>query len=186
MLIVTRGKRNVFQYPYQENVRYTLQRITGVIAFAFILWHVFQMHGWFHFAWWSEYVTKPLGGAQFDPLHAPATAAAVLQASNLVTVLYIVGVLACVYHLADGLWTAGITWGVWTSPRAQLRARAPCTALGVVLLIVGMAAIYGMQKVPLPPSGERSALLERPSTAAQAPEEATIAETAAKAFGRDQ
>ena len=45
MLIVTRGKRNVRSYPYRENWRYTLQRGTGVIAFLFILWHVFHMHG---------------------------------------------------------------------------------------------------------------------------------------------
>ena len=34
-------------YPYRENFRYTLQRGTGVIAFVFILWHVFHMRGWF-------------------------------------------------------------------------------------------------------------------------------------------
>lgn len=164
LLIVTRGKRNVFQYTYQENIRYTLQRITGVIAFFFIMWHVFEMHGWFHFEWWTEYVVKPLGGARFDPLHAPATAAAVLQASYLVTALYIVGILACVYHLADGLWTAGITWGIWTSPHAQIRARALCTAVGLVLLVVAFAAIWGMEKVPLPPSGKTSAALAETKT----------------------
>jgi succinate dehydrogenase/fumarate reductase cytochrome b subunit len=41
LVIVTRGKRNVVSYPYSDNIRYTLQRATGVIAFAFILWHVF-------------------------------------------------------------------------------------------------------------------------------------------------
>ena len=46
MIIVARGKRNVAIYPYRENIRYTLQRWTGVITFAFILWHVFQTRGW--------------------------------------------------------------------------------------------------------------------------------------------
>ena len=53
MLIVTRGRRNVVDYPYEGNIRYTLQRATGVIAFAFILWHVFQMHGWLRAGWWG-------------------------------------------------------------------------------------------------------------------------------------
>jgi succinate dehydrogenase / fumarate reductase cytochrome b subunit len=150
LVIVTRGRRNVFQYPYQENIRYTLQRGTGVVALAFILWHVFQMHGWFRFPWWVEHVARPLGGALFDPHHAPATAAAVLQSSPLMAGLYVVGILACVYHMSDGLWTFGITWGIWTSPRSQRTARAFCTALGIGLLIVGLAAIYGMEKVPLP------------------------------------
>ena len=54
LIIVTRGKRNVWNYPYLENWRYTLQRITGVMAMAFILFHVFQMHGWFRWEWWTD------------------------------------------------------------------------------------------------------------------------------------
>ena len=46
LVIVTRGKRNMLSYPYAGNIRYTLQRWTGVIAFAFILWHVFHTRGW--------------------------------------------------------------------------------------------------------------------------------------------
>ena len=34
--------------------------------------------------------------------------------------------LSCVFHLANGLWTMGITWGVWTSPAAQRRALWAC------------------------------------------------------------
>ena len=94
-----------------------LQRLTGVIAFVFILWHVFQMHGWFRWEWWHDHVAQPLGGASsIRPRRAAATAAAVIQRSMVVGLLYVVGVAACVYHLANGLWTMGITWGVWTSP----------------------------------------------------------------------
>ena len=32
MVIVLRGKRNVWNYPYSGNIRYTLQRVTGVVA----------------------------------------------------------------------------------------------------------------------------------------------------------
>ena len=67
MLIVCRGKRNLAQYSYTGNIRYTLQRTTGVIAMLFILWHVFHMHGWFRWSWWVERVAEPLGGARFDP-----------------------------------------------------------------------------------------------------------------------
>ena len=45
--------------PYGGNVRYTLQRWTGVIAFVFILWHVFHMHGWIRADWWIEGVASP-------------------------------------------------------------------------------------------------------------------------------
>ncbi len=154
MIIVSRGKRNLARYSYAGNWRYTLQRATGVIAFAFILWHVFQMHGWFRFTWWTEHFVRPLGGAVFDPADV-ATAPAVIQASEVVCLLYAVGVLVCVYHLANGLWTMGITWGVWTSPTAQRRATLPCAALGVALAIVGLGALIEMQTIELPASEAR-------------------------------
>jgi succinate dehydrogenase / fumarate reductase cytochrome b subunit len=148
LIIVSRGERNIVSYPYVQNFRYTLQRWTGVIAFAFIMWHVFQMHGWFRWEWWHTHVALPLGGAKFDPKHAASTAVATIQGSAVVRVAYVVGVLACVYHLANGVWTMGITWGVWTSPRAQRWANIPCTAFGIVLAIAGIAALWGMQTFP--------------------------------------
>ena len=39
-VIIANGMPNVGSYSYVGNVRYTLQRATGMIAFAFILWHV--------------------------------------------------------------------------------------------------------------------------------------------------
>lgn len=53
---------------------------------------------------------------------------------------YLAGVLASVYHLANGLWTAGITWGFWISPTAQQRATKVCVAFGVVLAVIGTSA----------------------------------------------
>jgi succinate dehydrogenase / fumarate reductase cytochrome b subunit len=175
LIIVSRGKRNVWHYPYPENIRYTLQRGTGVIAFAFIIWHVFQMHGWFHFPWWSEHVLKPFGGGLFVPAHAPATAAAVIQSSTLVLALYAVGVLACAYHLADGVWTAGITWGVWTSPRAQRAMTRVCAAFGLGLAVLGLGALYAMETVPLSlPPVSTEAIESRASGPRQTPQPAGV------------
>ncbi len=58
-------------------------------------------------------------------------------------VFYAVGVLSCVYHLANGIWTAGITWGLWISPVGQKRASIACTVFGVLLGIVGLSALGG-------------------------------------------
>ncbi len=143
LLIVSRGKRNLGNYPYLSNFRYTLQRWTGVIAFVFIVWHVFHMHGWLKFDWWVRNVAAPLGGKRFNPEDA-FTAAAAIQASPLIALWYGVGVLACVYHLANGIWTAGITWGIWTSPKAQRWANIPCLLVGVVLAVIGLGALLGM------------------------------------------
>jgi len=146
MVIVAGGMPNSNQYRYAANYRYTLQRATGMIAFVFIMVHVFHMHGWFHADFWLENVVKPFGGGQFKPFNAASTAGMALQ--NYVWVaFYIVGVLSCVYHLANGLWTMGITWGVWTSAKAQARASVVCSAFGLLLAVVSMGGLFGMRAV---------------------------------------
>jgi len=65
----------------------------------------------------------------------------------VIQIVYAVGVLACVFHLANGLWTMGITWGVWTSPRAQAWALKLCAVIGLGLAAVSMSALYGMWAV---------------------------------------
>jgi succinate dehydrogenase / fumarate reductase cytochrome b subunit len=64
-VIIANGLPNVGSYPYVGNVRYTLQRATGMIAFVFIIWHIYQLH----------WLGAPLGGGKFDPHHATSTAA---------------------------------------------------------------------------------------------------------------
>jgi succinate dehydrogenase / fumarate reductase, cytochrome b subunit len=147
MIIVARGRRNVWQYPYAENIRYTIQRGTGVVAMVFILWHVFHNRGWITWEWWSHHVTRPLGGGTFVPERAAETAAAAIQSSMLVQAAYVVGTLACVYHLANGLWTMGITWGAWTGPKAQRWANIPCLLAGLALAGIGMAGLLGLMLV---------------------------------------
>jgi succinate dehydrogenase / fumarate reductase cytochrome b subunit len=143
--IVAGGLPNSGQYRYAANRRYTLQRYTGMIAFVFIVLHVFHMHGWFHSESWLNNVVHPLNGAQFRAYNATSTAGQALL-GVVPTVLYIVGVLACVYHLANGLWTMGITWGVWVSAQAQARASVLCGVLGVLLGVVGLGGLFGMRQ----------------------------------------
>jgi succinate dehydrogenase / fumarate reductase cytochrome b subunit len=79
-----------------------------------------------------------------SPTNATSTAGLALQPIT-VTIVYLVGVLSCVYHLANGIWTMGITWGAWTSPAAQRRALGVCTIFGVLLAAVGLSALFGMR-----------------------------------------
>jgi succinate dehydrogenase / fumarate reductase cytochrome b subunit len=145
VVIVAGGMPNTGNYPYEANVRYTLQRITGLLAFLFIAIHVFHMHGWFHADVWLEKVVHPLGGAQFKPFNAASTAGLALQ-SVVMVAIYLIGVLSCVYHLANGIWTMGITWGLWISPAAQSRALKICGLFGVLLAVVGVGGIFGMRQ----------------------------------------
>ncbi|HTN74548.1 MAG TPA: succinate dehydrogenase cytochrome b558 subunit [Pirellulaceae bacterium] len=147
VIIIRSGLPNHSSYRYTNNLRYTLQRATGMIAFAFIMWHVFHMHGWFHFDAWLNGVAKPLGGAEFSPYNATSTAGEALQASFIVQLLYAVGILSCVFHLANGIWTMGITWGLWVTPAAQRYANWVSVVFGVVLGAIGLSALGGMMTV---------------------------------------
>jgi succinate dehydrogenase / fumarate reductase cytochrome b subunit len=143
-VIIAGGMPNPHNYPYAANYRYTLQRATGMIAAVFITLHVFHMHGWIHNESWLHRVVEPLGGAQFRAYNATSTAGMALQ-NVVVLALYAIGITACVYHLANGIWTMGITWGVWTSPRAQRRASYVCTGFGILLMVVSATALFGMR-----------------------------------------
>lgn len=140
-VILFSGQSNAQQYAYGANVRYTLQRITGVIAFVFIAYHVWQLH----------WLGGPFGGgrfAVFDESGAPAaatTTAAALQAAWWIAPVYAVGILAAVYHLANGIWTALITWGITIRPRSQRGAGYVCAAFGVVLSLIGLGALRGFR-----------------------------------------
>ncbi len=136
--IARTGRSNTSQYAYANNRRYKWQRITGLIAFVYLMMHVWHLHGWVHFSHWVE-LGERLGFAQFRPYNAASTLAAAM-ASWFWKAFYLVGMWACVYHFANGLWTAGITWGVWISAAAQQRASKVCTAIGLVLLVVGTSA----------------------------------------------
>lgn len=150
--IIRSGKSNVSQYKLLSNWRYSMQRWTGVIAIVFIFLHVFHLHGWFHGEWWLANVAEPLGMANFRPYNAASTLALALSGSTIVSsvlwpIFYFLGVAACVFHLANGIWTMGITWGVWVSPRSQRRASIVCTIGGVMLLLVGVSALVGVKKI---------------------------------------
>ena len=141
-LIISGALPNTNHYPYASNIRYTLQRGTGIIAFIFIVVHVVQLH---HLA---GAPFKEIGGASFDPEHAASSTAAALQ-PLWIQIFYAIGMLSIVYHFANGLWTQGITWGLWTSAKAQKRASWVSVIVGVTLAIVGLSALGGMTRVDI-------------------------------------
>jgi succinate dehydrogenase / fumarate reductase cytochrome b subunit len=140
--IARTGKTNSNQYKYASNRRYSWQRWTGFIALVYLFFHILHLHGWFHAELWLGAI-QPLGFASFRPYNAASTLVAAMR-GFVWPAFYLVGVLACVYHLANGLWTAGITWGLWISPAAQSRASKLCAAIGVALAVVGVSAWWAV------------------------------------------
>lgn len=130
--------------------RYVLQRITGFVALAFILFHVATLRWRFglvfpfftHAPYAQVNETGQVVGYVVKPFAEQATALA-LQGHPLVLALYIVGVLGTVYHFANGLWTAAISWGLTLSVGAQKRFGAVCVAVFVGLSVFSVMAFAG-------------------------------------------
>jgi len=151
--IIFSGQPNAQVYRYGSNIRYTLQRWTGVIAFFYIGYHVWQMH----------WLGKPFGGGGFavhtgEEATAAATTAAAIQSAWYVAPLYALGIVASVFHLANGIWTSLITWGITIRPRSQQVAGYVCAAFGVVLTLVGLGALSGFRTLPVGEAGSTSAM----------------------------
>ncbi|MFM9057748.1 MAG: succinate dehydrogenase [Planctomycetaceae bacterium] len=140
-VIIANGLPNVGSYPYVGNVRYTLQRATGMIAFVFILVHVAHMH---KMGGWLDPSHRWLG--RFDPDAASSSAAVALQPA-VWTILYVIGLLSAVFHFANGLWTLGITWGLWTSPAAMRRANAVSVVVGLALAAAGLGSVARLREI---------------------------------------
>lgn len=134
------GQSNTDRYKFTNNRRYKWQRYSGILALVYLFAHILHLHGWFHAHFWIDSI-REVGFGAFRPYNAASTLAAAMQ-GVVWPAFYLVGMLACVYHLANGLWTAGITWGLWISEAAQKRATRVCVALGVVLAVIGTSAWY--------------------------------------------
>ena len=129
--ITLTGQPNVGSYPYAKNWFYTLQRISAIIILLFMIFHVFSLKA----GWFGPTLT-------FDPDAASATVHRHMTASWILPwLVYPIGVLASCYHLANGFWTAAITWGLTVSATAQKRWGYVCAGLFVITLIFGFVAI---------------------------------------------
>lgn len=151
----TTGKGNTGSYPYQGNWRYALQRISGYLGVFFIFYHVATLRwGW---TWMIP------GGTEWSAQYAGSTMAMVLQGGAdgltlggmLVSAFYMLGVSLLVFHLANGLWTAAITWGITITTTAQKRWGYVCAGLGLALMLAAWSAVIGF--MTLDPSKARQA-----------------------------
>ncbi len=151
IVILLTSQPNMTDYAYGGNIRYTLQRWSAVVILVFLVMHIWHMH----------WLGKPFGGAQFDPENATSTAASAMQSWALWAPIYALGVLATAFHLANGVWTALITWGVTIGPRSQKVSGYVCAALGAFLLVAGLGAVRGFMTYQIPADGEEAAVVEQ-------------------------
>ena len=124
LVIAAQARFNVQRYGYTRNWLFLLQRASGLVAFAFLVVHIGQFRA-----------AKLLGSARWEAFYERL---ALGLDSPLMFALYVVGVTASVFHFANGLWTAGQTWGLASSDRARRRSAVAFALVGVALWLVGV------------------------------------------------
>lgn len=131
-------RSNVGIYGYADNWRYTLQRVTGIIALVFIFIHVSHFRwGWNYGGWLLPFY------AYHDGVDLASASVAMSLQTVTATAFYLVGALSAVFHFANGLWTIALTWGLTISVAAQRRWGMVCAGLGVLLAVFTIGALAG-------------------------------------------
>lgn len=121
--IAINGRPNAGTYQYTKNWFYVFQRISAIVLVLFILFHVLSMKGVFGGEMGRALTFVP------ETYATQSTVNHMHAAFWVAWVIYPIGILAGTYHLANGLWTAAITWGVTISAAAQKRWGLICTGI---------------------------------------------------------
>jgi succinate dehydrogenase / fumarate reductase cytochrome b subunit len=115
---------NVKRFGTFRNWMFLLQRITGVFLVIFIAWHIFQTR-----------IQKALGTeADFDMM-------ANILSNPIMVVFYALGIISATFHLANGIWSFLVSWGITQSPKSQRVATYITMIFFVVLSVIGVGAL---------------------------------------------
>src|SRR5262249_24928311 len=106
--------------------RALLQRVTGVLLFGFVLFHL-----------WTARLVQLEDHESLDLFHLMQSA----LASPWIRALYVGGILAAAGHLAAGLCSFAQAWGLARSPRARAAVAVAATLLFAGLSVVGIGAV---------------------------------------------
>ncbi len=126
LFITSTAKPNVIRNPYFRNLMYFLQRATGVIVFAFILFH-----------YWTTRLVQLHDHESLDLFRQVQAAVA----NPWIYAFYIAGILSATFHLANGIWSFSIVWGLTIGPRAQRRMMYVSAIVFVILSFIGVRSI---------------------------------------------
>jgi succinate dehydrogenase / fumarate reductase cytochrome b subunit len=124
------SRPNNVRYRLYSNVKYTLQRLSAVGVLLFLGAHL----------WLALLKPRLVDGhaetfadlAEHMHFHMPTLAT------------YVLGILGVAYHLANGLQTACMGWGVVTTERALRRLEWIAMGVFVLLLAMGWGAVYAL------------------------------------------
>src|SRR6266481_955049 len=129
LIITYEARPNNYAYGHTRNWLYVIQRITGVILFFFIIWHLYE----FRIASTIPTAMKGNNVDSFKQVHDRLVLGAEFA-------WYVVGIGSVVFHLANGLWLFLVDWGIAIGPRAQKMLGYACAIVGIGLFVFGIDA----------------------------------------------
>ncbi|MCH1642790.1 succinate dehydrogenase cytochrome b558 subunit [Paenibacillus timonensis] len=144
LYIAFQAKPNNGRFPTERNLRYLLQRITGVIAFVFVIWHVVETRVQVAL---GNVTHEELGGVMHEIVSNP-----------FFFVLYLIGVVSAAFHFTNGLWSFLVSWGVTVGPRAQRVSSNICMGLFVIVAVMFVWSLIAFRGAEF--QAEGTALLE--------------------------
>lgn len=125
---------NVDAYPYYQNLAYFAQRVTGVILFLFVAFHVYEtrVQDVLHQLGW--------GGAKVDYAYMAA-----YFTPAWVKLVYIVGLASVAFHLGNGLFNFAFKWGIVVSQKAQRGMIKVSVAVTLLLFAIGLNILFAFK-----------------------------------------
>ena len=133
LVIIFDGSVNLNRNNYARNWAYVAQRVTAVVIMIFLLFHVGSLR-FYHKAHAEE-----IGFFQFlsnEYFSNPAILA-----------FYVVGIAATFFHLANGICTFCMTWGLAIGPQSQRLVAGLASLAGLAFLTAGLGSLYGFIRV---------------------------------------
>lgn len=122
-----RGESNVSDYPWAGNFMYAAQRWTGVITFAYIVWHTYTM--------------------RFRGIHLLTNSQAAFHKVQVelqnpwALAFYIVGITAASWHFGYGLFLFCAKWGIAVSEKSRKWVARAGVAVALIFIAVGLLTV---------------------------------------------
>ena len=119
------AKENIGHYSLFRNWMFALQRLTGIIAFVFIFVHL-----------WQTRLQKLFFGKEisYDMMHQT------LQ-NPIWVIVYIICVIAVIFHFSNGIWSFLVTWGFLQSKKSQRIFTWVSLIIFLILSYIGVTAL---------------------------------------------
>lgn len=120
------AENNITRYSYVRNWTFFLQRITALITFIFVVVHVWQLRiSQILYGFEINYAT--IQNQLTDPLWL---------------LFYIIGLVAAVFHFANGIWNFTVSWGIVVGENSQNIIWKLCMFIFILFTALGLSAVW--------------------------------------------